>query len=311
MRRASRARSVSLLGLGLVVVIVALAAFAAGSWLFTERLPGAFGPPPSAGPLPSFGRVYLIVLENHPYDEVIRDSDAPYLNSLAGQGALATAYYAVERPSQPNYIALFSGDTHGMTDNNVQDLGAPNLADQLEAGGRTWSVTAENVPDGCFAGEFASDGRDGPGTYARKHEPAISFTSISGNPARCGRIHDLTAFDPAEADFQLIVPNLCHKAHDCDLSVADQFLAGFVPRILDSAAFQDRGVLFITFDEGDRDDARIPLIVVGQGVRPGTRSADVGTHYAWLRTVQDAWGLSCLAKSCDAGNLSGLFQASG
>ena len=137
--------------------------------------------------MPSFKHVYLIVMENHPFNDVIGDGDAPTLNSLARQGALATDYHAVGRPSQPNYIALVSGSTQGVTDDAVYDLGAPNLADQLEAKGLTWAVWAENLPDGCFTGATARGGPDGDGTYARKHEPFISFTEISGNPARCAR----------------------------------------------------------------------------------------------------------------------------
>jgi hypothetical protein len=312
LRRGARPRHVSLLGLGFVVVLVALGVFAAGAWLLTNRIPGALGPAPSSGLVPNFGHVYLIVFENHPYDTVIGQPDAPFINSLVARGALATDYHSVDRPSQPNYIALVSGDTYGVHDDKLHDLVAPNLADQLETKGITWAVAAENLPDPCFTGEFSSAGPDGDGTYYRKHEPFISFTQISGNPDRCGKhIHNLGAFDPAAATFQLIVPNMCHDAHDCSLNVADQWLSGFAPLILESAAFADGGVLFVTFDEGDRLTNHIAMIAVGTGVRPGTTSDAVRTHYSWLRTVQDAWGLTCLAKSCDAGNLSGLFQAGG
>jgi hypothetical protein len=286
--------------------------FAAGAWLLTNRIPGALGPLPSSGLVPDFGHVYLVVFENRPYDDVIGDPDAPYMNTLADRGALATDYHSVERPSQPNYIALVSGDTHGIHDDAIHDLDAPNLADQLEAKGISWAVSAENLPEPCFTGAFASGGPDGEGTYYRKHEPFISFTQISGNADRCGgHIHDLSSFDPAEASFQLIVPNICHDGHDCQLSVADEWLAGFAPRITESEAFADGGVLFVTFDEGDRLTNHIAMIAVGAGVLPGTRWDAVRTHYSWLRTIQDAWGLSCLARSCDAGNLSGLFQSEG
>ena len=294
-------------------MLIVLAAFAAGAWLTTTRTdPPAATPTaaPFSGAVPGFRHVYLIVMENHAYEDVIGDADAPTINALAARGALATEYHAVGRPSQPNYIGLVSGSTQLVSDDGLHDLDAPSLADQLEAKGISWAVSAENLPSPCFTGQTASGGTDGGGNYARKHEPFISFTAVSGNPGRCGtHIHDLTAFDPAAASFQLIVPNLCHDAHDCPLRVADQWLAGFVPGILDSAAFGDGGVLFLTFDEGDLGTDRVPMIAVGMGVQPGTRSTDVRSHYAWLRTVQDAWGLPCLAASCTAGNLSGLFSA--
>lgn len=300
------------LGLGAALMVIVLGAFAAGAWLTTTRTdpPVVTTPAPSAGAVPSFRHVYLIVLENHAYDDVIGEGDAPTINALAARGALATDYHAVGRPSQPNYLGLVSGSTQGVSDDGLHDLGAANLADQLEVKGLTWAVSAENLPSPCFTGQTASGGPDGAGTNARKHEPFISFTAISGNPDRCGaHLHDLGSFDPAAANVQLIVPNLCHDAHDCSLRVADQWLAGFVPRILDSAAFQDGGVLFLTFDEGNSATDQVAMIALGMGVEPGTRWPDTHNHYAWLRTVQDAWGLPCLAGSCAAGNLSGLFSA--
>ena len=264
----------------------------------------------AAGGQPVFGHVYLIVLENHGYDSVVRGTQMPYLRSLIAKGGLETAYQGVSRPSQPNYIALFSGDVQDIDDDGIHNINAPNLADQLEGKGKSWSVSAENVPGGCFTGATAKGGRDGPGTYARKHEPAISFVSISRNPTRCARIHDLTAFDPAEADFQLIVPNLCNDAHDCPLSTADAWLSKLVPKITGSDAFKKDGLLIVTFDEAESRQANhVPLVALGPSVRPGTTSNTPTTHYSLLRTIEDNWGLGCLALTCSARNLGGLFTA--
>lgn len=267
--------------------------------------------PDTTDPFPRFSHVYVIVLENHDLSAVIGDPGAPYLNSLATRYGLATEYSAVAIPSQPNYIALFGGSTRGIADNENHDLAEPNLADELEANGHTWRVFAQNVPTGCFTGAEASGGPDGAGTYARKHEPAISFTNISTNPARCANITDFSHFDPAAADFELIVPNLCNDMHDCSVDVGDRFMAGFVPRILDSAAFQKGSVLFVTFDEGttSRGDQHVATIVIGPGVPPGMRSSIAHTHYSLLRSIEDTWGMGCLDESCDANNLAEFFPA--
>ena len=113
--------------------------------------------------------------------------------SLIGQGASTEEFQSIAHPSQPNYLALLSGSTQGVLDDSVHTVSAPSLFDQLETAGKTWRVAAENVPDGCFDGATAEGGRDGPGTYVRKHDPAISFPSISGDPARCASIGDLSA----------------------------------------------------------------------------------------------------------------------
>lgn len=156
------------------------------------------------------------------------------------------------------------------------DDAALHRFDQIEAAGKTWSVFAENVPLNCYTGATAADGEDGPGTYARKHEPAISFPSIQTNSSRCARIADFTHFSPSAADFELIVPNLCHDMHDCSIQAGDSFLRGFVPKILQSAAWQQGGVLFIT--------------------------------YSLLHTVENAWGLGCLQNTCAANDLREFFR---
>jgi hypothetical protein len=304
----------------LLVLVIALAVVAVGAWVVRERgeHPPVGSPVPAGSPFgsaaaggqPVFGHVYLIIFENHGYDTVVKGTQMPYLKSLIAKGGLATAYQAVSRPSQPNYIALFSGDVHDVDDDNTHDIDAANLADQLEGKGHSWSVSAENVPGGCFKGASASGGRDGAGTYARKHEPAISFVSISGNPVRCARIHDLMAFDPAEADVQLIVPNLCNDAHDCPLSTADKWLSKLAPKILDSDTFKKDGLLIVTFDEAEsRQVNHVPLVAVGPSIKPGTTSDTPTTHYSLLRTIEDNWALGCIARTCSASNLGGLFAA--
>jgi acid phosphatase len=252
-------------------------------------------------------------MENTNYDAIVGSPEAPYLNELIAQGGLAEAYSGVARPSQPNYLAMFSGSTHGVTDNRPHDIDAPTLADQLEAVDRTWGQYAENVPPDCFTGATASDGRDGPGDYARKHAPAISFTSISSDPARCANIQDLTAFEPGAVDYALIVPNLCHDMHDCSVAEGDAWLADFVPRITGSDIFSPDGLLVVTFDENDPDAVgqnQVVTILVSQFVRAGTRSQVTHDHYSLLRTVQESWGMDCLEYSCGAKTLAEFFAGS-
>jgi hypothetical protein len=249
-------------------------------------------------------------MENKEYGDIIGNPDAPYINSMADDYGLALNYTAVAHPSLPNYIALFAGSTQGITDDAVHDLGATNLADQIESAGKTWKVFAQNVPTGCFAGESFSGGADGKGTYERKHNPAISFTDIRGAPARCANITDMTHFDPAAANFELIVPNLCNDMHDCPAAVGDNFMNQLAPRILTSPGWQQGGVLFLVWDEGTTNQGgggHIPLIVVSKQVPVGSKLSTAYNHYSLLRTIQDAWGLACLDLSCSATNLAGFF----
>jgi hypothetical protein len=268
----------------------------------------ASGSPTAIGPR----RVWLIVLENRSYDQLIGNGDAPFLNSLAERYGRATDYHALARPSQPNYLALLSGSTQGVSDDRSHDLTAVTLLDELEAAGHTWHVFAENVPPGCYQGDRASDGRDGSGTYARKHEPAISFVSISANPDRCSHISDLTSFSPDAADFNLIIPNLCHDMHDCSTHAGDTWLSTFVPRITGSSAFRQDGLLLITVDEAaDNDKSQhVMLLYAAQGVAPGARARGRADHYALLRSIQTIFGLDCLAQSCKAAAIPELLNPS-
>ncbi len=302
------------IALSAVVVIVAIAG--------VRLLLAADGPPLDplepvpAGSLlavPPSGPVIVIMLENKNEHSILDTTDAPYLKSLFETGAVSAEYQAVAHPSQPNYLALFSGSTQGVTDNGSHDLTAPTIADQLESAGKTWRVFAENLPAvDCFTGETASGGPDGDGDYARKHEPAISFTAISGSPERCANIRPLVDFRPDAADFSWVVPNLCHDMHDCSVAEGDAWLAEFVPTILASPAFAPggTGTLYITFDENDgkTTDNEVVTMVVGPKVKAGTRSTVPHSHYSLLRTIETSLGLPCLAQACDANTLGELFQ---
>ncbi|HET7037550.1 MAG TPA: alkaline phosphatase family protein [Thermomicrobiaceae bacterium] len=263
--------------------------------------------------MPAFDHIYLLVFENHEEGHVIGSAEAPYINSLAGQYGLALNYYALAHPSQPNYLALFSGSTQGVSDDGHHDLPGSNLADQLEAHGRSWRVYEENVPLGCYKDDSATGGEDGTGTYARKHNPAISFTDISNDPSRCDNISDFSHFDPAAADFELIVPNLCHDMHDCSLATGDSWLHDWLPsHLLNSATWRSsNSLLVITWDEGTTKaghGGKVATIVISPRTPPGYRSHVRHDHYSVLRTVEESWGLGCLNLSCGANDLSEFFR---
>ena len=267
---------------------------------------------PTAPPakLPAFHHVYVVVMENEEATSIVGNANAPYINSLVAKYGLATNYTAVDHPSEPNYIALFSGSTHGVTDDRVHDLSEKNLADQIEAHGRDWRVYAQNLPDApCFTGSSTSGGPDGNGKYARKHNPAISFKDISGNPARCAKIQNFSHFNPAAADYELIVPNLCNDMHDCSVKTGDTFLKGFLPRILGSSAMSG-SVIFLTWDEGSSGvggGGKVATVVIGPGVPAGFTSGTRYTHYSLVRTIENAWGLGCLASACNANDLRAFW----
>jgi acid phosphatase len=268
-------------------------------------------PADAATAVPSFRHIYLIVMENHEYGSIVGSSHAPYLNSLIRRYGLATNYHGVAHPSEPNYLALFGGSTFSIRDDGTHTISARNLADQLEAHGRTWHVYAQDLPARCSTASAAYGGVDlvgRPGWYARKHEPAISFADIAST-SRCARITRLSGFSPTAASFELIVPNMTDDMHDGSIAEGDAFLRAFVPRITSSAAFAD-SLLLITWDEGTTSiggGGHVATLVISPRVPAGRRSSISHSHYSLLRTIEDAWGLGCLAWTCAANDLREFF----
>jgi phospholipase C len=240
-------------------------------------------------------RVIWIWMENHDYASVIGASDAPYENALASKCALLTNYHSISSPSLPNYIAATSGSTQGIGDNNppsAHPLDAVNLFSQVKASGRQWRSYQENAPANCSSATTA--------LYAVKHDPAPYYTNLAGD---CGNwdvpmgttsggtfLSDLNA--GALPTFTFITPNLCNDTHDCSVNTGDQWLASWVPKILDGPNYRaGHTVLFLIWDEGSATD-RIPAIVVSPFTKAGLSTGTRFDHYSLLKTTEQLLGLN-------------------
>jgi hypothetical protein len=188
----------------------------------------------------------------------------------------------------------------------------------MAAAGRSWRTYAQDYPTtaGCHTAATYTGPVDGPGvagTYARKHNPAMSFTSVNQNAQRCAEhITDFSHFDPAAANFNLIVPNLCHDMHDCPVSAGDSWLQNWLPsHFLNTSTWnQTNSAVIITWDEGTSPTGgggHIPTIIISKQTPAGYVSATPANHYTLLRTIEDAFGLGCLQASCTNGNLAQFF----
>ena len=103
----------------------------------------------------TFSNILVIILENTDYTAAIAD---PNLAAFASSGVLFSNWDAIGHPSQPNYIALTSGSTNGVTNDNPITINVQNVVDLLEAKGLTWKSYQENWPGNCFTGTESSDG---------------------------------------------------------------------------------------------------------------------------------------------------------
>lgn len=248
------------------------------------------------------------MLENKEYSSLLDNPDAPYFNSLAAKYGLATNYYATGHPSQPNYVALVAGSVAGVTADGQYHLSRASLFSQLTAAGLPWREYAQDVPGVCFSGASGGGGLDGPGApgpYARKHNPAISFTSVSANSLQCANIQPLAGFDPAAGAYEFIVPNLINDMHNGTIAQGDAFLSAFVPLITSSPAFAAGGVLFITFDEGSTKEGllgdaggHVATLLIAASIPAGYRYTAYADHSSVLRTTENLLGLPCLGLAC-------------
>ena len=180
-------------------------------------------PVPTPGPTPLPGGIQHVVvvwLENHEVSSVTAAS-MPYLFGLGQQYGVATQYFASHHPSLPNYLDFWSGSNQGVSDDGTYNLGAQSISNQMDAAGKSWRTYAQNYPSGpCAKNSGYSGGVDGwgvAGSYARKHNPAMSFTYVSGSAVNCANIQPMASFSPL-VNFAFVVPNLCNDAHDCSLA---------------------------------------------------------------------------------------------
>jgi hypothetical protein len=254
--------------------------------------------PPGALPRPK--HTLVVVLENHGYGQVIGSPDAPFINTLAGRGALFTDARAVSHPSEPNYLALFSGSTQGVTDDSCPlQFSAPNLATGLLAARDTFAGYSENLP-GTGSPVCAA------GVYARKHVPWANFTNVP--PSVSQPFAAFPAGDYARLPtVSFVIPNLCDDMHDCSVAVGDSWLKAHIGPYAAWAMTND-SLLIVAWDENDGSPGnQIPLIFAGQSVRPGRYGQPV-THYNVLSTVEAAYGVPRTGHAATAGPITGIWK---
>jgi acid phosphatase len=248
--------------------------------------------PSSAAPavgVPRLSHVVVVVLENLERPDVVGSTDAPYLNSLRRRYADLTSYTAVSHPSLPNYLALVSGSTHGITDDcTTCSAAGPSIGTLLSARHLAWGGYAQGYPSSP--------------RFAKKHMPFLYFAG------QAGHVHPLGALDPRRLPaYAFVAPDLCDDAHDCALGVADRFLSTFLPPLLRVPST----AVFVVFDEGTTDaggGGHVFAAVAGTAVRPHSVFRRPTSHYGLLRTVEDASGLRRLGASARALPITGIWR---
>jgi phosphatidylinositol-3-phosphatase len=301
----------------LALLAVVSSAEAAGVTVHTAR-----------GASQAFDYVSVILMENNGLCDILTTNvggcpgtgSGAYMTSLASTYGLATHYAAITHPSEPNYIALTSGSTSGITNdgNCCFQLSGPNIIDRIEASGRIWKAFAEDATSSGACSFMPPRAAD--------HFPFLEFSDMN-TASRCSNF--LTATSPNDPEFISVLngsnppnflwltPNDQDNMHSSSVSVGDSYLVSLVPQILNSSTFKTKNAaLFIVFDEGSDSCPSSPsgdcvyAMWAGPAAKQSFQSNAQYNHYSFLKTLESVWGLSYLASNdSGASPMTEFFQA--
>ena len=211
-------------------------------------------------------------------------------------------------PSEPNYLALFSGSTQGIDDDScLHTFTNPNLGSELLAAGLSFGIYCEAMPSIGFTGCVH-------GRYYRKHNPAVNWQSVNISSATNMPFSSFPSDYSRLPTVSLVIPDIVNDMHDGSIATGDAWLKSNMDGYIKWARINN-SMLILTWDEGSSlfglfRDNHIPTILIGDKVRTGVYSQRVD-HYDVLGTILDFYGLPRIGKSVDAKPLSNIRKRPG
>jgi hypothetical protein len=260
----------------------------------------------------AYSHIFIIVMENVGYENVIGNVNAPYINdTLLPQAALYKNSFAVSHPSLPNYLALFAGSTFSvMNDNCINDtppngpFDAPNVYSELKNVGRTGLAYMEDLPSNGYSG-CQSD------LYVQRHNPFMYFDAGTPNnvPYAASVVYNGPYSSSATwPDFTFISPNLVNDMHNgatvaIKVANGDTWLSKHLPPLISYAKNQN-GLIILTMDEnGFTENQHIPTILIGARIAGGQVISQTITHYNVTKTITDNFGVAAIGNSVGLADL--------
>lgn len=258
--------------------------------------------------LPKPEHVVIVIEENKGYDQIMGASEAPYINQLAKEGALFTDSHGVQHPSQPNYLAFFSGSNQGVNgDECLQDstpFTTPNLGAALIKAGYTFTGYAQTMPSvGYLPCYYKKSALTKAYLYGRKHCPWVNWTGAKENNFPDSLSQPMTSFP---IDFSklptvaIVIPDMDHDMHNniphtgsdtTVIKMGDTWLKDNLSEYIDWAKAHN-SLFILTFDEDNFTPVNhIPTIFVGPMIKPGEYGDSIN-HYNVLRTIESMYNLS-------------------
>ena len=249
--------------------------------------------------VPHYDHVVVVMEENTSETSIYGNSSAPYINSLKNGGVYFTNSFAVTHPSQPNYLALFSGSTQGITDDSCpHTFSANNLGNELRSAGLSFAGYSESMPSNGYTGCTS-------GSYARKHSPWINFSDLptSTNLTFAAFPTDFTTLPTVS----FVIPNLCDDMHDCSVASGDTWLKNNIDAYAQWAKTHN-SLLIVTWDEDDSTTSanQIATIFYGANLSNGPYQETIN-HYTILRTLEDMYSVAALGSAANATAISDVW----
>jgi hypothetical protein len=257
-------------------------------------------PTPTSTAIPAADHVFVIVLENHAFNQVIGSPFMPYLNSLASAHSLATNYFANTHPSIGNYFMLTTGNIETNNDAFTGTVSSDNIPRAFAAAGKTWKAYMESLPSVGYTGGDVYP-------YFKHHNPFAYMTDVLGSSAETANLVPFTQISSDLSagtlpNFAFIAPNAEHDAHDCPtggsacldtdkLAAADNWLKNNIDPLIKSPALTN-SVFIIVFDESLDVDlvnggGKVAMVMAGSHVKAGFKSTTLYQHQSTLRLVLD------------------------
>ena len=260
--------------------------------------------PGTPGSTPRLDHIIVVVMENRNFSDVRNE---PYTASLIASGTLFSNSYALTRPSQPNYLALWSGSTMGVDSNDCPAPGSPytteNLGHAVEAAGLTWRAYSEHLPT---AGSSVCEAGDDD-LYTRKHCPWTNWSNLNHKNERPYSHLRADILARRLPNLAFVIPNNCNNTHDCSIATGDDWLSRNLPAMI--SAVGNRGLVILTYDEDEDGSNHILTVFAGGSVRAGYVHDERITHYTVLRTITDALGLRPFGRATSEPAMVGPWRA--
>jgi hypothetical protein len=259
-----------------------------------------------------YQHIVIVLEENRSFANIVGDRvNAPYLNTLIDGGVHFASMYAIQHPSQPNYMHLFSGANQGINDDNLPryfstnatanyPFKVPNLGSELIKAGFSFAGYSEAIE---AAGtndwaDYAPHSNDVPDPhYRRRHSPWVNWIAKS-SPVPNNQL--APALNLAFRDFPtnydelptvaFVIPNLLNDMHDGSRKDGDTWLKDHLGGYA-AWARTHNSLLVVEWDEDDKaSENRIPTLLYGAGLRDGAEVKGAWTHHNFLRTLEEMFG---------------------